>query len=290
MPSRSRTRSSARSNSTARARSWPSALLVLALAGGGCATAGPATETVRVDASQAWQLVGFSAEGRQLLATAFGPADAPRLYVVGGIHGDESEGRIALQPLVREWTDAPVRVRVLADANPDGSAANTRTNAHGIDLNRNWPALNWSASAYHPLSGAVSGGTAPLSEPETEALWTYILKTRPAAVLVLHCCGAVVEGNDGLKADALAAAYANRGRVYDLMGDYQKALDDYIAALNTDEETVTPDVIHKLLYSTGKTSSVRKRAQYIYEQLQLPEDERIMRIPELDDQQFMYKP
>jgi len=49
-------------------------------------------------------------------------------------------------------------------------------------------------------------------------------------------------------------------------------------------------VVHKLLYSTGKVSSVRKRAQYIYEQLQLPEDQRLMRIPELDAKQRMYKP
>ena len=49
-------------------------------------------------------------------------------------------------------------------------------------------------------------------------------------------------------------------------------------------------MVHKLLYSTGRMSSVRKRAQYIYEQLQLPEAERIMRIPELDAEQRMYKP
>ena len=88
----------------------------------------------------------------------------------------------------------------------------------------------------------------------------------------------------------LAAAHANRGRIHDLTGDYEAALKDYVAALNTDEETVTPGAIHKLLYSKGRTSSVRKRAQYIYEQLQLPESERVMRIPELDAEQHMYKP
>jgi hypothetical protein len=35
---------------------------------------------------------------------------------------------------------------------------------------------------------------------------------------------------------------------------------------------------------------VLKRAQYIYEQLQLPEGQRLMRIPELDAEQRMYKP
>ncbi len=99
-----------------------------------------------------------------------------------------------------------------------------------------------------------------------------------------------LEPDDTTGTGTLAAAYANRGRINDLRGNYEKALDDYIAALNTDEETVSPGVVHKLLYSTGKTSSVRKRAQYIYEQLQLPEDQRLMRIPELDAEQRMYKP
>lgn len=88
----------------------------------------------------------------------------------------------------------------------------------------------------------------------------------------------------------LAAAYANRGRVHDLQGEYEKALDDYVAALNTDEETVSPGLVHKILYGGGAESSVRKRAQYIYEQLQLPEEERVLRIPELDDKQRAYKP
>ena len=88
----------------------------------------------------------------------------------------------------------------------------------------------------------------------------------------------------------LAAAHANRGRIHDLRGDYEKALEDYIAALNTDEETVTPGLVHNMLYSTGKLATVRKRAQYIYEQLQLPEEQRLMRIPELDAEQRMYKP
>ena len=99
-----------------------------------------------------------------------------------------------------------------------------------------------------------------------------------------------LEPDDTTGTGTLAAAYANRGRIHDLRGNYEKALDDYIAALNTDEETVSPGVVHKLLYATGKTSSVRNRAQYIYEQLQLPEDQRLMRIPELDAEQRMYKP
>ena len=89
----------------------------------------------------------------------------------------------------------------------------------------------------------------------------------------------------------LAAAYSNRGILYDRLGEHEKALEDYVSALNTDRETVSgPGVIHKILYGVEGVSTVRDRAQYIYEQLQLPEDERVLRRPELDAKQRMYKP
>lgn len=89
----------------------------------------------------------------------------------------------------------------------------------------------------------------------------------------------------------LAAAYANRGIVHDRAGRYQKALDDYIAALRTDEGAVDePGLIHKILYGIPNPSSVRKRAEYLYKQLQLPPEERLMRVPVIDAEQRMRKP
>lgn len=89
----------------------------------------------------------------------------------------------------------------------------------------------------------------------------------------------------------LAAAYANRGIVHDRMGEYQAALDDYVAAIKIDEETVSgPGVVHKILYGADRVSTVRDRAIYLDEQLKLPEEERLLRLPELDEQQRMYKP
>jgi tetratricopeptide (TPR) repeat protein len=88
----------------------------------------------------------------------------------------------------------------------------------------------------------------------------------------------------------LAAAHANLGIVYDRQGRYEKALDEYASALNTDEESVEgPGLIDKILYDADP-STVRDRAVYIYEQLQLPEDERLLSVPELDAQERMYKP
>jgi tetratricopeptide (TPR) repeat protein len=100
-----------------------------------------------------------------------------------------------------------------------------------------------------------------------------------------------LEPDDRTGVGALAAAYANRGVAYDFLGEYQKALDSYVEALKVDEEVVEgPGVVHKILYGSDRVSTVRDRARYIYEQLQKPEDERLMRIPELDAKQRMHKP
>lgn len=100
-----------------------------------------------------------------------------------------------------------------------------------------------------------------------------------------------LEDDDLTGRGVLAAAYANRGIVHDRLGQYEKALEDYVAALKVDEETVEgPGIVHKILHGSERVSTVRDRAIYISEQLKLPEEERLLRLPELDDRQRMYKP
>ena len=89
----------------------------------------------------------------------------------------------------------------------------------------------------------------------------------------------------------LAAAYANRGIIKDRNKDYQGALKDYIKALGIDHEAVAgPGLGTVILNYKFKSSSVKERALYLYEQLQLPEDERVLSIQELDEGQVMHKP
>jgi len=89
----------------------------------------------------------------------------------------------------------------------------------------------------------------------------------------------------------LAAAYANRGIIKDRNKNYQGALEDYIKALGIDNEAVAgPGLGTIILNYKFKSSSVKERALYLNEQLQLPEDERILSIKELDDGQVMHKP
>ena len=89
----------------------------------------------------------------------------------------------------------------------------------------------------------------------------------------------------------LAAAFANRGIIKDRKEQYEEALKDYIKALEIDHEAVAgPGLGHKIIYMINKPSSVRDRAQYIYEQLQLPLEKRVLRLPEVDEEQRMHKP
>lgn len=89
----------------------------------------------------------------------------------------------------------------------------------------------------------------------------------------------------------LAGAYANRGILYDRSGRYADALGDYNQALATDPGAVEgPGLFHKILYGVAHPSTIRKRAAYLQQQLALPEAERVLRVPELDARQRMYKP
>ncbi len=89
----------------------------------------------------------------------------------------------------------------------------------------------------------------------------------------------------------MAAAYANRGIVHDRRGRYREALADYVEALRADWGAVDgPGIIDKVIYGTPNPSTVRKRAIYLKEQLILPPEKRLLRVPEIDRAQRMYKP
>ena len=100
-----------------------------------------------------------------------------------------------------------------------------------------------------------------------------------------------VKEDDKTGIGTLAAAYANRGIIKDRNKNYEEALQDYIKALGIDHVAVAgPGLGTIILNYKFKSSSVKERALYLNEQLQLPESERVLRIKELDEGQVMHKP
>ena len=118
----------------------------------------------------------------------------------------------------------------------------------------------------------------------------YVNATKELTALI-EFLNKTLQDDDLTGKGTLAAAYANRGIIKDRKEQYEEALKDYIKALEVDHEAVAgPGLGHKIIYMINKPSSVRDRAQYIHEQLQLPPEKRLLKLPEADEEQRMHKP
>jgi protein MpaA len=97
------------------------------------------------------------------------------VLVVGCVHGNEC----AALPVVRALARAHARedIWLVGTANPDGTARDTRANANGVDLNRNF-ASGWRRS--------TTSGARPFSEPETRALRALVRRVRPRVTIWFH--------------------------------------------------------------------------------------------------------
>ena len=85
------------------------------------------------------QLLGRSHEGRPIRAFRIGNPRAPtRILVVGCIHGDECAGTAVTQRLLRLTRPIALDLWVVQNVNPDGLARESRGNARGVDLNRDF--------------------------------------------------------------------------------------------------------------------------------------------------------
>lgn len=141
-------------------------------------------------------------------ATRTGSTQPPRVLIIGSIHGDEPEGLRALPHLQHAIEAVPtVTIRIIEDANPDGTAHGTRTNARSVDLNRNWPTANFAAKARH--------GASPLSEPESRFLYEQIRDFAPTLIIVFHSARNGPFVNFDGPAEQHAAAFAHAAAVGD---------------------------------------------------------------------------
>lgn len=160
---------------------------------------------------------GKSVEGDEIEAFRSDKKANTYTYLMAGTHGDEVEGVYLLKQLF-EWLkdevdEAPSSFIVLPILNVDGYRAGTRVNAHGVDLNRNYPSDSWSSEAreakYHP-------GTAPLSEPENEFLDKLFQKYPPHLIISFHSWKPFVNFNG--KCEEIANFIAKYNS-YDVMGE-----------------------------------------------------------------------
>lgn len=142
---------------------------------------------VREAATPAWTRIGTSIRGKPIEAVTLGSGPR-RVYVIGGMLGDEPEGPAAaeklpglmLGDLIAESGERAT-IRIVRDMNPDGTSSGTRGNTRGIDLNRNWPSRD-----YRPETRpAANSGRRAASELEVNVVLDDLKAFKPDVVVVL---------------------------------------------------------------------------------------------------------
>ncbi|WP_411882978.1 M14 family zinc carboxypeptidase [Polaromonas sp. YR568] len=189
------------------------------------------------DAAQLQPSGGRSVNGQVLWVRDIKPENATlRVLVLGAIHGDElSSGAVALHwiklaaqppqdpPQVIHWRFVPV-------LNPDGvlSRPPRRVNAHGVDLNRNFPTPNWERDAkiyWEKRTGKDPRrwpGPKPLSEPESRFLHEQMQSFKPQLIVSIHAPYGVLDF------DGPSVPPSRLGRLYlDQVGIFPGSLGNY---------------------------------------------------------------
>ena len=102
------------------------------------------------------------------------------ILIIGCFHGDEPQGKFLIEKYLKLKTDT--NLLFIPCLNEYGFEHNIRTNANGVDLNRNFPTKNWIVSE----KDLFYGGSKPASEKETKFVIDIINKTKPKLILTLH--------------------------------------------------------------------------------------------------------
>lgn len=198
------------------------ALLLAAASASGAAPGGPAVEAACIEYAQRlgsvypgdcfgkpFVFTGHrSVQGKPILLREFRPGDPAqtrgRVLVVGGIHGDELSSISIVFSWLRELDaerEHAYHWRLTPSMNPDGLFRRDaqRMNAHGVDLNRNFPTPNWDEASRHYWVNRTRRnprrypGPAPLSEPESKWLYQEIERFRPHAIVAIHAPYGIVD-------------------------------------------------------------------------------------------------
>jgi len=164
---------------------------------GAAATLAAVVSPGRAGAAEATRFViGRSVRDRSIVAHRLGPVDAAEIYLVlGQMHGDERAGvDVARRHLLHLAAPRGVQLWVIPTMNPDGHADDRRTNARGVDLNRNFPSRDWVRQNF---GTRYYSGPEPMSEPESLAVKRFLDDLAPRTVISVHQPLACVDYSGG---------------------------------------------------------------------------------------------
>lgn len=145
---------------------------------------------------------GVSVRGLPILIKTYPPPQQHeplgKVLLIGGIHGDEYASVSVIfkwMNILNEHYSGMFHWHIVPLVNPDGllQGESQRTNANGVDLNRNFPMReDWLVALEDYWSSATDRntrfypGSGPLSEPETHWLAAEIERFQPDVVVLVH--------------------------------------------------------------------------------------------------------
>ncbi|MCP4188276.1 MAG: murein peptide amidase A [Gammaproteobacteria bacterium] len=198
----------------------------------------------------------LSSNGFPILVKEFPPLGSRipkgRILLVGGTHGDE----LSSISVVFKWMNTLEKYhsglfhwRISPLMNPDGALQkkHTRTNANGVDLNRNFAIPNahnsaaldyWKNRTYQ--NERRYPGPYPLSEPETNWLFKEIETFKPDVIIAVHAPYSLVDYDAPNRKNApRRIGYLHKN----LMGTYPGSLGNY-AGINLGIPVITLELPH----------------------------------------------
>jgi hypothetical protein len=193
----------------------------------------PNLKRVLCDAAELKATTGRSVQGRTIYARDVSAPDAKlRVLVVGAMHGDELSSAAVALHWIQHAVQMPANAhwRFIPALNPDGLLARParRTNANGVDLNRNFPTPNWQreAKVYWEQRTRKDPrrwpGSSPLSEPESRFLHDEMARFQPHLIVSIHAPYGVLDF------DGPGVPPPKLGRLYlDQVGIFPGSLGNY---------------------------------------------------------------
>lgn len=114
------------------------------------------------------------------------------ILLIGSMHGNEKAGipiSIKIMNAVFAQSSAVNTLICIPSLNPDGNILNKRGNSNNVDINRNFPAMNWvykDSSLVENDKKIYWGGKKPASEEETKFILELDSIFHFNAIIVLH--------------------------------------------------------------------------------------------------------
>jgi protein MpaA len=136
-----------------------------------------------------WEPLGRSSENRLIEFVQLGQGEQ-NVLIVGGMAGDDTQSVGLSERLVAHLTRFPtwldgLKVTIVRDPNPDGRVRRTLSNAHGVEIDRNFHTQRWRKVS---VNDRLISGREPESEPETRLLADLLADLKPQRIVVLSSC------------------------------------------------------------------------------------------------------